>query len=341
MDGLGRAFRAQGPGQAGKAMVFFSEAGKLAEKMQAGYWVASLNYEIGELYRQRGDYVQASEHVIKSLDFARKEKLDDIILSATRSLLEINAQKGKQIQLLSLFNDYTSVSDSIRKREKDALTADMLVKYETEKKVKENQLLKKELDLQQLLMRTRTKALIGLLFIITVLIISTIIIYRMYQKKALAYSIIVRQNLDAVKIERESGIGIRPVQDYNPGKTSSLQANEKDLYERLSGFMANEKPFLDPDLTIEDLSRKLTTNRTYLSHIINEVCGKNFSTYVNEYRVAEARRILADIKGNRYSVEDVGKISGFGTKSSFYNSFKTIIGVTPAYFRDYASKKAD
>jgi tetratricopeptide (TPR) repeat protein len=341
MDGLGRAFRAQGPSQAGKAMVFFSEAGKLAEKIHAGYWVASLYYETGELYRQRGDFVQASERVIKSLDFARKEKLDDIILSATRSLLEINAQKGKQIQLLSLFNDYTSVYDSIRKREKDALTADMLVKYETEKKEKENQLLKKELDFQQLRVRTKTIEMIGLLFIIAVLIIFAFIIYRMYHKKAMAYNIIVRQNLEAVKKERESGIGIRPVQDNNPRKTSSRQDNEKELFERLSGYMATEKPYLDPDLSVDDLCKKLNTNRTYLSHIINEVCEKNFNTFINEYRVAEARRILADVKGSRYSVEDIGKISGFGTKSSFYHSFKNIIGVTPAYFRDYVSKKAD
>jgi len=334
LDGLGRSFRLH-HGTSRQAMEYFSEAKKLAEQIHAGYWMASLSYETGELNRLSGNYPLARELLRNSIVVAREEKLDDIAMDATRSLLEAELQETDQSELLRLFINYKALTDSIRNKERDDITAEMLVKHETEQKEKENLLLKKELDYQQLRLKSQTIQLIGLLGIVFLLVVVGTVIYWFYRKKALAYRIIVEQHIAAVRNETSQGKRLGPLRNLEPETLNKLEINDEVLLKRLFDCMDQENPFLNPELSLEDLCKKLNTNRTYLSTVINTALGKNFNTFINEYRVAEARRILSGGKGHLYSVEDVGRMSGFNTKSSFYSCFKAIIGVPPAYFRDY------
>jgi tetratricopeptide (TPR) repeat protein len=337
LDGLGRSWRNH-PAHSGRAMVYFSEAELLAEKIDAEYWIASLNYEIGDLGRRSGNYRLARERFRKSVEYARQEKQYDILMDATRGALEATLREKRQLDVLQLFTDYTAMSDTIRKREKDEITAEMLVKYETEKREQENLLLKKEVGYQDLLLRSRTIQLIGLLLMVMILGIFGAVTYWLYRKKAAAYRIIIEQNIAAVKNETRPEKGVGPMNILDPEIFSTIEASDRDLLNRLFDYMEKEKPYLKHDLSLDDLCKTLNTNRSYLSGIINTAMGRNFHHFINEYRVAEARRILTGIKGNLYSVEDIGRMSGFGTKSSFYTCFKSAIGVTPAYFRDFVVK---
>jgi len=337
LDGLGRSCR-ELPGHNAQAMEYFSEAEQMAEKIQAGYWIASLNYETGELLRRSGNFSLAKERFRRSIGFARQEKQNDIVLDATRALLKTNLKERDEMEFIRLFTEYTAISDTIRKREKDEITAEMLVKYETEKQEQENLLLKKEVSYQQLLLKSRTTQLLGLIVIILILFVLGAVTYWLYRKKSQAYKIIVQQNIAAVRKETHPEKGLGPMNTLDPETFNTMEDSARELLDRLFAYMEKEKPYLNPDLSLEDLCKKLSSNRTYLSNIINTVTGKNFHHFLNEYRVAEARRILTGTKGGLYSVEEVGRMSGFGTKSSFYACFKSAIGVTPAFFRDFVAE---
>lgn len=334
LDGLGRSYRNQ-PDQKIHSMRYFSEAEQLAVKINAGYWIASLNYEIGELNRVSGNYNEAKRRFSTSIEYAQKEKQDGIVLDATRSLLEIALSEAGQPDLIRLFARYTEISDTIRKREKDEITADLLVKYETDRKEQENLLLKKEVGFQQLRLRSRIIQLIGLLFVVLILAVFGLVVYWLYRRKAQAYRIIVEQNIASVKNESRPEKGLGPLRAITPDNYGKMEESDRELLNRLLEYMELEEPYLNTDLSLDELCKKLNTNRTYLSNIINSVTGKNFHYFINQYRVAEARRILTGIKGDLYAVEEVGRMAGFGTKSSFYTCFKSVIGVTPAYYRDF------
>jgi AraC-like DNA-binding protein len=100
--------------------------------------------------------------------------------------------------------------------------------------------------------------------------------------------------------------------------------------DRLLHLMANEQPWLEPELTLTELAHRLRTNPALLSKVINAGCGQNFNDFVNTYRVQEARRKLADPRFAHYSLVGVALESGFNSKSTFNRVFKKLLGQAPS-----------
>ena len=99
--------------------------------------------------------------------------------------------------------------------------------------------------------------------------------------------------------------------------------------DKLLALMATQQPWLEPELTLAELAQRLRTNPGLLSKVINAGCGQNFNDFVNTYRVAEARRKLADPRFAHYSLVGVALESGFNSKSTFNRVFRKLAGVTP------------
>ncbi len=54
------------------------------------------------------------------------------------------------------------------------------------------------------------------------------------------------------------------------------------------------KPYLDPELSLSSLSKRMGMTRNQLSQLINAGLGENFYDFVNKYRVEEVKRLMAD-----------------------------------------------
>ncbi len=100
--------------------------------------------------------------------------------------------------------------------------------------------------------------------------------------------------------------------------------------DKLQQLMADEQPWLEPELTLAELAHRLRTNTSLLSHVINTGCGQNFNDFVNSYRVAEAERKLQDPRLTHYSLVGIALESGFNSKSTFNRVFKKLTGRTPS-----------
>ena len=98
---------------------------------------------------------------------------------------------------------------------------------------------------------------------------------------------------------------------------------------KLLALMADEQPWLEPELNLAELAHRLRTNTSLLSHVINTGCGQNFNDFVNSYRVAEAGRKLQDPRLAHYSLVGIALESGFNSKSTFNRVFKKLAGRTP------------
>ncbi|UOQ96146.1 helix-turn-helix transcriptional regulator [Hymenobacter sp. 5317J-9] len=99
--------------------------------------------------------------------------------------------------------------------------------------------------------------------------------------------------------------------------------------DKLLALMADDQPWLEPELTLAELAYRLRTNTSLLSHVINTGCGQNFNDFVNSYRVAEAERKLQDPRLAHYSLVGIALESGFNSKSTFNRVFKKLTGRTP------------
>ena len=59
----------------------------------------------------------------------------------------------------------------------------------------------------------------------------------------------------------------------------------------------------------------------------------NFTSYVNQYRVNEVKKMLCDPTFNKYNIESIGLEAGFSSKTTFFNVFKKFTGMTPKEFK--------
>ena len=100
--------------------------------------------------------------------------------------------------------------------------------------------------------------------------------------------------------------------------------------DKLLRLMADEQPWLEPELTLTELAHRLRTHPALLSKVINAGCGQNFNDFVNTYRVQEAQRKLADARFAHYSLVGVALESGFNSKSTFNRVFKKLLGQAPS-----------
>ena len=112
---------------------------------------------------------------------------------------------------------------------------------------------------------------------------------------------------------------------------SSLNKDKKELLlSAVQKNLENEKPYLNADLTINELSETLGVSSNQLSQVINEMSGKNFQQFINEYRVAEVKRNISD---STKTLLGIALDSGFNSKSAFNRIFKEITGMTPSAYK--------
>lgn len=100
--------------------------------------------------------------------------------------------------------------------------------------------------------------------------------------------------------------------------------------DKLLTLMAEQQPWLEPELTLTEVAKRLRITPGLLSKIINSGCGQNFNDFVNAYRVREAQRLLADPRFAHYSLVGVALESGFNSRSTFNRVFKKVVGQPPS-----------
>ncbi|HOP63671.1 MAG TPA: helix-turn-helix domain-containing protein [Spirochaetota bacterium] len=116
---------------------------------------------------------------------------------------------------------------------------------------------------------------------------------------------------------------------YEKSRIAGLDVEK--IYIRLQELMRDEKIFADEELTLRDLASELGISQHQLSQILNEKLKKNFNTFVNEYRVEEAKKMLIDEPAR--SILSIGIAVGFNSNTAFSTVFSKITGTTPSQFR--------
>ncbi|MEZ4933974.1 MAG: adenylate/guanylate cyclase domain-containing protein [Saprospiraceae bacterium] len=117
------------------------------------------------------------------------------------------------------------------------------------------------------------------------------------------------------------------------------QAGLKKYKHELEQLMADKKPYLDPDLTLRSLSEMIDLPPNYLSQLLNEGFDKNFSEYVNSYRLEAFKKKVKDSSNSHLTLLGLAYESGFNSKTVFNSFFKKMMNKTPkAYWKEVVGK---
>jgi AraC-like DNA-binding protein len=93
---------------------------------------------------------------------------------------------------------------------------------------------------------------------------------------------------------------------------------------KLQQYMNEEKPFLNPSLTIQDVSNDIQIPVRDLSLLINHKLEQHFYDFINAYRIENAKNILKDVAKSKVTILEILYEVGFNSKSSFNTAFKSI-----------------
>ena len=117
-------------------------------------------------------------------------------------------------------------------------------------------------------------------------------------------------------------------QRYANKKVATQKAKKIEI--ELRRLMLENRLFEQPELKLKDVAKSLQITPHLLSQVLNDNLGRNFSDFVNEYRIDAACKLLHT--AHHLTVEGIGKEVGFRSRSSFYAAFKKRHGITPNQF---------
>jgi AraC-like DNA-binding protein len=103
------------------------------------------------------------------------------------------------------------------------------------------------------------------------------------------------------------------------------------IIEKLQRAMTAKELFKNPNLKVNDLAKEIKVPAHQLSQVLNDNIEKNFTLFVNEYRISEACSILS--QNTNLTIDAIGEEVGFNSKSTFFATFKKIKGMTPSAFQ--------
>nr|WP_315220109.1 helix-turn-helix domain-containing protein [uncultured Flavobacterium sp.] len=110
------------------------------------------------------------------------------------------------------------------------------------------------------------------------------------------------------------------------------EAKENRIVEKLLA-LENKLEYLNADFTLPYVAKKIKTNTTYLSYVVNKRFGKSFGEYSNELKINYViNEMITNHMYRKYSTQAIAESVGFKNAVSFAKSFRKRTGVSPAQF---------
>ncbi len=229
---------------------------------------------------------------------------------------------------LDYHKKYLLVKDSIFNIEKEKSINNLTISYEVEKKDKQIHFLKSENELRQKTIEGQRQKFILLIIILIIIIVFSVVLSYLLISKNHVLKRLVKKDKEVLHAEEKLGKNIRKINDL---KETSNTA-EKNIATHILKLMEEDKVFIQNDLSVSMFAAYCNTNPKYISQTINSVFGQQFNSFINEYRIKYACRLLMQEKYKNYTLSAISEEVGFNSISTFISSFKKNTGVTPSYY---------
>ena len=107
----------------------------------------------------------------------------------------------------------------------------------------------------------------------------------------------------------------------------------KALSSRIESTLEEQKPFLNPDFSLDDLARMMEVPKHHLYYCFNHVLQRKFTQIRAEHRIRHALRLIDEGQTREKTLEAIGMESGFSSRSSFITAFREVTGKLPREYQ--------
>ena len=334
------------------ALYYLNKSLQIREKCNSKRGIAFSTYNIANLYLKKNDLASAEKYLDRSFKLSKEIDAKILIQNNYFLYIIISALKADYNNLQKYNDLYFEITETIYNERSSRLIADIQTKYETEKKEQHIEMLNIENKLKETQLQSRTYWL--LIFIIAFALVFIFTIILVIQKRNLLFANrnLVKKNLEIDASERnlfEANTKLEAIINRYDKKTgednekplakyaaSTLSEEQKQsLKSSIVYYMNSNKNYLNIDYSINTLAKDLDVSRSYISQVINELFNRNFSNFLNEYRIKEAKKILSASSNLKYTIESIAEMVGYKSKTAFNNAFKKHVGVTPSFYLNY------
>lgn len=294
------------------------------------------------LFLLKGDYRQALKNAESYGRYARKSGKRQRMQGYYEIMRDIYAQKGDTAISRRYALMASCLSDSLIARSQIDSIDNLLLEYQN-KESKEN--------LHALNVRMNHHLFINFVFAIIILLLlaitAIVVINNRRMKKAQLQ--LIWKNDELLNAEKKNKELLQQHYGTPPGGKENRMTEEEtidggsinmddervnQLLSRILAVLEDVATISRTDFNLNMLAQKVGSNTTYTSWVINKTYKKNFKTLLNEYRVREACRCLADEKNyGHLTIQAIYKELGYSSASTFIAAFKNVMGMTPSAYQ--------
>jgi len=287
-----------------------------AQKRWSG--IARCHLQYSKIHEIKGEWRLAAEELEKAIRIGDSVGIGFVSMAGRQGLLEVFRKSGRLHEAVQLGDQLIRLKDSI---ERDEKMQALQQSNKSEKLQQELERKQEESGLNDVTNRKQKQVIILLLLALTLLVI-IIIKARARNRKRLAESdlLIRRYREEAAKL-----------------KEQLKQSTPLSLFEKLVHHLEHDKPWLNPELKVDDILEKLNCTRKAITAALEHEQAPGLVYLVQQYRVQAAMRLMQDPRCKHYKIEAIATESGFGSYRTFHRVFVQITGRNPAeYLTDAA-----
>ena len=280
-------------------------------------------YFLGKCYKETDKNKKALDYFnrIDSVFNAEGYIFPDII-NSYKVLIE-EARNKKDVNQTLYYTSQFLKADSVIKQNYDYIIDTTHKEYDVPELM---------IQKEKLIEKIKTNSLISNLFFISLTLLLLFVFWQYHKirkkevskQKELFDDYLINNELKIVQVNNEKIIEKLPASEINEDIIESLLI-KLDVFEKSKGFK--------DDITLDVLAKKLETNTSYLSMIINKHKNCSFPSYINNLRIDLAIELLQNEKKYRlYSIKGLAYEVGFTSAQTFSRAFLTKTGVNASFF---------
>lgn len=298
---------------------YFSKALEICKRgnLNKNLEVTILN-EFAWLYHDQNKYSESKDYAERAEALEKQVAAPYIRRDIYEVLFKSYVELGEKETSKKYMHLYTKLNDSLVKVEKITINTPL------------KQMMGKKDEINNHYVQKIVMASSG---IFVILILSGWFLWRRHQNSLhQRYSVYI----SSIKEKAEKDLESANLKENNKAP-SEKRINITDsttfaILQRLDEFETSQQ-FIRNDISLTYIANSLNTNTRYLSEVIKQHKGKNFSNYVNGLRINYLTELLYnDPKYREYKISYLAEVCGFGSREFFATVFKKETGVTPSYF---------
>lgn len=325
-------------GDMDKALAWMEPALGKMKRPNDDPFTSRLAANIANVYLLRNDVRNGKKYLDIALDYHQRTRIP----VKSSHLLEVLARYHT---LMGNTPDAVAYLDSTlraKESEQEAYSGLVLRRVEQQLRSADRRLHERELDGEKLLTTFYKHTAIWVSGTSGVFLVLLLLLGFYYRRNRQAYHELVLRSqqwagieLEEVSLPEDDTDNTDNAENADNTVTENILdgINDRFIMEKVEKIVVHDCFYKRIDLTLDTLVTQTGLNRTYLSGALNRCLGKNFNTYVNEYRVKEAIRLMSEPTNVNYTIEAIAIESGFNDRSNFYRTFKKLTGLSPTDFR--------